>query len=505
MVVIIAPTVISSSFFHIGATAKKLEDLLASSGLMISNSVKCKAVSFLNASLRGIIMINRKTALALLFAIAGLFCMTSYATSSAANLAPMLQKVLPAVVNIRADIKITDFNTLNRLQKEKGSDASADLPDMYLSVGSGVIVNADKGYILTNAHVINDAQTVTVTLGDGHHYNGKIIGLDKPSDVAVIQIKAKNLISIPMADSNNLKVGQQVAAIGNPFGLNQTVTSGIVSALGRTTLGIENFENFIQTDAPINPGNSGGALINTDGELIGINTAILAPDKGNVGIGFAIPANMAKSIMEQLIQFGDVKRGTLGIGAQDITPDLSTAFNLSSSNGAAVTLVKLDSPAHKAGVQVGDIVTSVNGADIKNSNDVVNIIGALRVNSKVTIGLLRANKPLTIHTNLTDPKELKASSESTDPFLYGVSLKNFGLLSSTHGTIEGVLVVSVEPDSHAWQADLRPGDVIMLANGQKVTNITDLKKSASAAKDALLINVLRGNGALFLVINKEQA
>ena len=215
----------------------------------------------------------------------------------------MLKKVLPAVVNIRADIKITDLVTLYRIHKEHGGNLNTtELPDTYLSIASGVIVDADKGYILTNAHVINDAQTVIVSLGDGRHYTAKVIGLDKPSDVGLMQIKAKNLTAIPIGNSNQLKVGDVVVAIGNPFGLNQTVTSGIVSALGSTSLGIENFENFIQTDAPINPGNSGGALLDTQGNLIGINTAILAPDRGSIGIGFAIPSNIAQSIMDQLIQ-----------------------------------------------------------------------------------------------------------------------------------------------------------------------------------------------------------
>ncbi len=356
---------------------------------------------------------------------------------------------------------------------------------------------------MTNAHVINDAQNVTVTLGDGHHYTAKVIGLDKPSDIAVLQIKAKNLTSIPVGDSNNVKVGDAVAAIGNPFGLNQTATSGIVSALGRTTLGIENYENFIQTDAPINPGNSGGALINLDGELIGINTAILAPDRGSIGIGFAIPSNMAKSIMQQLIEFGDVRRGTLGIGAQDITPYLQTSFNLKSTNGAAVTLVKIESPASKAGMEIGDIITSINGTEIKNANDVVNTIGALRVNSKINIDLLRLNKPLTLHATLTDPKELKTVNQASDPFFYGVALKNFSLLSPIHGSIKGVLVISVEPDTHAWQADLRAGDVIYSVNQQKVASIDELKKTITDAKDSILLNVLRGQGAIFIVINKE--
>ncbi len=198
----------------------------------------------------------------------------------------------------------------------------------------------------------HDATNVAITLGDGRHFTAKIIGLDKPSDVALLQIKAKNLTAMTLANSNDLKVGDFVAAIGNPFGLNQTVTSGIVSALGRTTLGIENYENFIQTDAPINPGNSGGALINMQGQLIGINTAILAPNSGSVGIGFAIPANMAKSVMLQLIQYGNVKRGVLGIGAQDITPELANAFNIGTTRGAAVTQVLPDSPAQHGGIKL---------------------------------------------------------------------------------------------------------------------------------------------------------
>jgi serine protease Do len=431
------------------------------------------------------------------------------ATSAGTSLAPMLETTLPAVVNIRADIKITDLATLNRLLQERGANTSAppggEIPDTFLSVASGVIVNADKGYILTNAHVVNDAQTVIVSLGDGRHYTARIVGMDKPSDIALLQIKGKKLTAVPLGNSNNLKVGETVVAIGNPFGLNQSVTSGIVSALGRTSLGIENFENFIQTDAPINPGNSGGALLDIKGNLIGINTAILAPERGSIGIGFAIPSNIAKSIMDQLIQFGDVRRGMLGIGAQDITPDLATAFKLASTSGAVVTLVKTNSPAQKSGLQVGDIITSINNSDIKNANDVVNTVGFLRVNTKVNIDLLRNNKKISLSSTLTDPKALKDANNALDPYFYGVALKNFSLLSPIHGEVKGVLVVSVEPDSHAWQADLRAGDVITSANQQKTPQIGDLQKVASDAKDSVLLNVLRGPGAVFLVVSKEVA
>jgi serine protease Do len=420
------------------------------------------------------------------------------------SLAPMLQKALPAVVNIKAQFNNTLGDKLEKKQQQEGNNNPSDA-DKVLSIASGVIVDPQKGYILTNAHAVDDAQSVTVTLSDGRHFNAKLIGLDKPSDIAVLQIQAKNLTGIPMSDSNQLKVGDIVAAIGNPFGLSQSVTSGIVSALGRTTLGIENYENFIQTDAPINPGNSGGALINTEGQLVGINTAILAPDRGSIGIGFAIPSNMAKSIMQQLIEYGNVRRGALGVAAQDITPELAEAFNLSTNmKGAAVALVVPNSPAQKAGLQVGDVITSVNGAEVKNANDVVNAIAFLRVDSKATIVILRNNKSITLTTNILDPKKRKEVSEHANPFLYGVGLKNFTLLSPVHGDVKGVLIVTVDEDSNAWQSGLMQGDVITSANQIKIANIDDLQKVAGSAKHTLLVNVLRGSGAIFLVINKDQ-
>lgn len=423
------------------------------------------------------------------------------------SISPMLQKVMPAIVNIRAQIKITDFNTLQELLKERRqsqNNADQTIPNTFISVGSGVIVDANKGFILTNSHVINDAQTITVTLSDGRHFTAKIVGADKPSDIALLQIKAKNLTAVAIGDSNKLKVGDFVAAIGNPFGLSQTVTSGIISALGRTMLGIENYENFIQTDAPINPGNSGGGLMNADGQLIGLNTAILAPNQGSIGIGFAIPANMAKSVMAQLVEFGNVKRGVLGIGAQDITPELATAFNTTSAKGAAVTQVLQDSPAQQAGLQVGDIITSINGSEVKSASDVVNTIGFLRVDSRASVGLLRQGKPLSLTVSLSDPKKRKEIIEQSDPFLYGVGLRNLNLLSPIHGNVEGIQVVSVDDDTNAWNSDLRVGDVITSVNQQKVKNIDDLKIAVAKTGKTLLLNVLRGPGAVFVVISKEE-
>lgn len=423
------------------------------------------------------------------------------------SLAPMLQNVMPAIVNIKAQIKITDFATLMEIQKSRNKQQKPDeqqpIPNSYTSVGSGVIVDASKGYIITNAHVVADAQIVAVTLSDGHHYTARIVGYDKPSDIALLQIKAQNLTAITLADSNQLKVGDFVAAIGNPFGLSQSVTSGIVSALGRTTLGIESFENFIQTDAPINPGNSGGALINMQGQLVGINTAILAPSQGSIGIGFAIPSNMAKSVMAQLIEYGDVKRGQLGIGAQDITPDLASAFGLKTTKAAAVTQILQGSPAQQAGIKVGDIITSVNGIPITSGSDVINIIGFLRVDSKANINILRQNKSQTISVVLLDPKKRKAYMEQQDPYLYGVGMRDFSAYSPIHGDVNGIVVLSVDEDSNAWRSDLRPGDVITSMNQQPVKTITELKNAVAKASDFVLLNVIRGPAAVFITINKE--
>lgn len=448
---------------------------------------------------------NKKIFHSILFIISfgWLFASTCFANlPTDPSLAPMLQKALPAVVNIRAQIKVTDLATLNQLQRERGN-LNGELPDKFLSVASGVIVDANKGYLLTNAHAVDGAQLIMVTLGDGRHFTAKLIGIDKPSDIAVLQIQAKNLTAIPLSDSNLVKVGDFVAAIGNPFGLSQTVTSGIVSAVGRTT-GIESFENFIQTDASINPGNSGGALINISGQLIGINTAILAPNRGSVGIGFAIPANMAKSIMQQLITYGNVRRGALGIGAQNVSPELATAFKLPNTNGAVVTQVIRNSPADKAGIQVGDIITSVSDTPVKNANDVVNSIGTLRVDSKTNITLLRNNQSISLSVVLTDPGKRKEINAQADPFLSGVGLKNFNVYSPVQGQVTGVAVVAVDEDTNAWRADLIAGDIITSANQKKVTNIDELRKVAAEAKDTLVVNVLRGQGAVFLVISKAQ-
>ncbi len=438
-----------------------------------------------------------------------LFCAPSFANDTNKNntLPTMIEKVAPAIVNIRAKIKVSDFQTFLKLQHEKqlpNDTSNGEIPDHVTSIASGVIIDAQKGYILTNAHVVHDAEIVVVTLNDGRHYTATVVGLDNPSDIALLKIESKKLTAISLGDSNTLKVGDPAIAIGNPFGIGQTATSGIISGLKRSSLGIESFENFIQTDASINPGNSGGALLNSSGELIGINTAILSPERGgNVGIGLAIPVNMARSVMQQLIAYGNVKRGALGVGVQDITPDLATAFHLNDPKGAMVTEILPHSPAEKAGLMPGDIIIAVNDASIKNANDLVNEISFLRVGSVAHIAIIRDHQSKTLTTAIWDPQKSKETGMQMNPFLYGVGLKDFSLFSPIHGNVAGVLVISVEENSNAWQSDLHPGDIIIAANQKKISTIDELQKTIANAHHSLVLNVLRGPSALFLVITTE--
>ncbi len=421
------------------------------------------------------------------------------------SIAPMLKTVMPTIVNVSVLGEIPAVQ--NPFADEDDSNPKLSKgPREFAALGSGVIIDAQKGYIVTNAHVIKDAKTITVTLKNGQQYKAKVIGSDPASDVAVLQIKAPELQALTFANSNNVQVGDFVIAIGNPFGLNQSVTSGIVSALQRTGLGIEGYEDFIQTDAPINPGNSGGALVNFNGQLVGINTAILAPDGANIGIGFAIPSDMVKSVVTQLIKYGSVHRGLMGIMVQSITPTLATAFNLPNSQGAVVTMVTPFSPAAKAGVKVGDIIEKVNGSNVRDAAQITNIVGLTRVGSDITLTLLRDNKPVDITVKTATSKEYQALSRQENPFFFGINLRDFAQLNAIHGAVRGVQVVALVQDSPAAQAmpvGLRPGDVIIAANGQTVTDVAQLQTIANQATSAhknLLLNVLRGTGALFLVI-----
>lgn len=431
-------------------------------------------------------------------------------TTKQQELSAILKAVMPAVVNVSVQGEIV--TPINPFAKDKRQHDNEQPPaKRFAGFGSAVIVDAKKGYILTNAHVIHDAKFITITIADGRVYRAKLIGEDIASDIAVLQIKADNLVAMPLGNSDDLQVGQPVAAIGNPFGFTQTVTSGIVSALQRSDLKIEKLEDFIQTDAPINPGNSGGALVDMSGNLIGINTAIFGPDGANVGIGFAIPANMARSIMEQLIQYGEVRRGVLGVTVQNLTPDLANAlsnltpglgqqFKEAGIQGAIVDTVVPGSPAERAGLKVGDIIRKINGKVIKTGAAIRNTIGLLRIGSKIDIDVLRAGKPLTLHTSVLDPREQDKQQNQSKELISGITLQNIAVQDPIHGYIEGVLVVGVSEDSAAWHWGLFPGDVIVSANLKPVHNINELNAIAKQSQVELLLNILRGPISQFIVI-----
>lgn len=417
------------------------------------------------------------------------------------SLAPILQNVMPAVVNVKIQGTVEAAMPAN--DDEHVNSDESPVQRQFEGLGSGVIVDATHGYVITNAHVIRHAKTITVVLSDGRNFKAKLVGADAPSDVALLQIKATGLTELRWANSDLLKVGDFVAAIGNPFGLNQTVTSGIVSAIQRSGLGIEGYESFIQTDASINLGNSGGALINLKGELVGINTAILGPSGGSVGIGFAIPSNMARTVMIQLIKYGTVRRGLMGVSVQDFTPELSTAFHLPpNTQGALIAMVTPGSPAEKAGFKAGDIVQRINGEPVKNASQVKNIVGLLRVGARISLQILRQGKMVTINLVTQDPEQYQQSSEAKNPFLFGTILKDFDQEVPIHGHVMGVIILRVAQNTPAAHAGLRPGDVIVSANQQQVKTLTQLSTISHQSSTQLLLNVMRQNGALFIVINR---
>jgi S1-C subfamily serine protease len=326
-----------------------------------------------------------------------------------------------------------------------------------------------------------------------------VVGVDKDSDVAVIQVDLEGLIQIALGNSEALRVGDFVVAIGNPFGLRQTVTSGIVSALGRSGLGIEDFEDFIQTDASINPGNSGGALVNLRGELIGINTAIVAPSGGNVGIGFAIPINMALKIKDQLVEYGEVQRGRLGVRIQDLTPELAEAFEISQTQGAIITKVERGSMADKAGVQAGDVVVRANSRIITRGADLRNAIGVLRVGAPLSLEVMRAGISQLIATSVGDITIDKTVGINLNPRLEGAFFSELGDVQLTSGLDGGVIVTSVEQGSSAWNNGVRPNDIIVSANRTAVKDL-DGFRMAVGKLEVVLLNIIRGNGALYLLL-----
>ena len=418
------------------------------------------------------------------------------------TLAPMLAQVTPAVVNISVLTRSPmEDNPLFRDPLFRRFFNIPDSPSQAeQSAGSGVIVDRARGYVLTNNHVINNAQEVVVTLKDRRTLKARLVGTDPGTDIAVLKIDAHNLAELRFGDSDAMNVGDFVVAIGNPFGIGQTVTSGIVSALGRTGLGIEGYEDFIQTDASINPGNSGGALVNLGGELIGINTAILGPSGGSAGIGFAVPSNMVRKVMEQIIRFGEVRRGRVGVVTQDMTHELAQSLAAGSIDGAVVVKVEPGSPADKSGLKPRDIVTGVSGKPVRGSADLRNRMGLIPVGEEVELRVQRGGRPLTLRLRIAELFTMTEIPGEAVPQLAGVRVSNIEPGMPVYGMVEGAIVTRIEPNTPGAKTGLRPGDVLYGVNSSRVRSVVDLLASLRQAERPLRIFLLRGDSRLTLTI-----
>lgn len=413
------------------------------------------------------------------------------------SLAPMLDKATPAIVTISVEGTQVSRQRVPEVFKHFFGAPDEQVQERpFKGLGSGVIIDADKGYIVTNNHVVDNATDITVTLTDGREVKAKKLGADAQSDIALLKIEPENLTALPLADSDKVRVGDFVVAIGNPFGLSQTVTSGIVSALGRSGLNIGGYENFIQTDAAINRGNSGGALVSLRGELVGINTAIFGPNGGNVGIGFAIPSNMMKSLVDQIIEFGEVRRGLLGILGQDVDSGLAEAMNLNVNKGAFVSEVSPDSAADKGGIQAGDIITEINGVAVVSFQELRAKVASKGAGSKIKLGLLRKGKKLSVDVVLGDATQAVVAAKEIHPALEGATLTN----GKTKQGDDGVVISELMARSPAAMIGLQDGDVIIGVNRQKVDNVGALRGALDSAKGVIALSVIRGNSALYLVI-----
>jgi serine protease Do/serine protease DegQ len=411
------------------------------------------------------------------------------------SLAPLIEQITPAVVNIAVLQRSPEQD--NPMLQDPFFRRFFGLPESsrpQMSAGSGVIVDAKQGYVITNHHVVRDAQQIVVTLKDARRLQAKLLGSDAGTDVALLKVEPENLKALPFGDSDGLRVGDYVLAIGNPFGLGQTVTSGIVSALGRTGLNIEGYEDFIQTDASINPGNSGGALVDLKGNLIGINTAIIGPSGGNVGIGFAVPSNIVRAVTAQLIRYGEVRRGRVGLSTQDVSADSSKTLKVPANQGAVVVEVTAGAPADRAGMRVGDVVTVVNGRRVRSSSDLRNQIGMTPIGEEVEFKVLREGSERVFRMKVEPLRTAETTGGESVRELTGATVSN----AERDGKSEAVAVTKVAPGTAAWSHGLRPGDVIVAVNRKKVRTTRELIE-ALGASGPMVLSVVRGD-YLFTVV-----
>jgi serine protease Do/serine protease DegQ len=423
---------------------------------------------------------------------------TTFAQNSLPSFAPVIKRVAPAVVNIGVRGTVAaprnPFFDDPGFRRFFGQPPDAQQRDReFRSAGSGVIVDAKNGYIVTNAHVVKNASEITITLVDDLELKAEIVGADERSDVAVLRVKDAQLpAEIGLADSSKLQVGDFVIAIGNPFGLQHTVTSGIVSALGRSGISRDGLEDFIQTDAAINPGNSGGALVGLDGNLVGINSVILSQSGGNIGIGFAIPSNMVRSIMGQLIESGQVNRGQLGVTTLSLTPEFRKSLGLAeNAQGALVSQVVEGSAAARAGIEAGDVITSVRGQPIKTNAELRNTIGMLQVGDSVAIGLLREGKAKSVTAVLREPAQM-ADASAIHPALAGAEL-----VEASEDSAGGVRVREVQPGSPAAQVGFLADDRIIAVNRVRINTLAEFREAAKG-QTSMLVQLRRGNQVLLL-------
>ena len=419
------------------------------------------------------------------------------------SLAPMLERVLPAVVNIYTESRVTEqqspFRSDPFFEKFFGTPPLQQRERRVSNLGSGVITDAQNGYVITNSHVIAGADEISVRLHDGRAFDAEIVGVDEDADIAVVRIAAEQLQHIDIGNSDVLRVGDFVVAIGNPFGLGQTATSGIISALGRTGLNIEDYEDFIQTDASINQGNSGGALVNLRGELVGINTAILAPGGGNIGIGFAIPINMVQLLTRQIIEYGEVRRGRLGVIAQNLTPELAEALGIDTTRGAVISQVIPDSAADDAGMHEGDVVVAVNDREITDASSLRNTIGLFRADDEIEVSFLRDGQRMSKRIRIRAIEPPAGQGLKINKRLEGIRLADIDDQDGPQGQ-RGVRVVEIVQNSLAWQSGLREGDRIISVNKQPIYSLKDVERAVDDEDAMLLLNVVRGNSGLFIVI-----